>query len=266
MATPQTGAGDPVRSSELLWRAFEPQHTRPGPKPRLTVEQIVTAAIALADRDGLGALNMRNVAAELDVGTMSLYRYVPGKGELLDLMVDAVNAPDGDEPDTAGMDWREVLEYLASSTLTFYAAHPWILEVNQKRPVLGPQSLRGLDFALAAFDDHDLSDREAILIITAVFGTVTGIALSYLIQDVPADQGGPVSTEEEWWEVQLPYLQRAMESGRFPRMSRLDQEDAWNVTPETAVRHTLDAYLAGIAPRMEATYRPGARSPGRDAT
>ncbi|MCD0443555.1 TetR/AcrR family transcriptional regulator [Glycomyces sp. A-F 0318] len=259
MATSQTGAGDPKRSSELLWREFEPAQSRPGPKPRLTVEQIVAAAIALADREGLGAVNMRNVAAELDVGTMTLYRYVPGKGELLDLMVDAVSSPGEDEPDPAGMDWREVLEHIATGSLAFYGEHPWMLEVNQRRPVMGPGSLWSLDFALGAFDDHDVTDREAILIITAVWGIATGIALSYLIQDAPADQGGPVSTEEEWWEVQLPYLQRAMESGRYPRMARMEHEDAWNLTAEDAVRHALDAYLEGIAPRMEASRRRGAR-------
>jgi AcrR family transcriptional regulator len=238
---------------------LEPQQSRPGPKPKLTVEQIVDAAIALADRESLGAVNMRNVAAELGVGTMSLYRYVPGKGELLDLMVDTVSEPGGDGTDVAGMDWRTVLEHLAASSLDFYAKHPWMLEINQRRPVLGPGSLRGLDFALGAFDDHDIDDREAMLIVTAVWGLVTGIALSYLIQDVPAEQGGPVSTEEEWWEVQVPFLERAMASGRFPRMAQIQQEEAWSFSAEHAVRHALDAYLAGIAPKMEATRKRPAK-------
>ncbi|MEU6858270.1 TetR/AcrR family transcriptional regulator [Glycomyces sp. NPDC046736] len=256
MATAQTGAGDPKRSSELLWRAFGPQQSRPGPKPKLSVEQIVDAGIALADREGLGAVNMRGVATELGVGTMSLYRYVPGKGELLDLMVDTVSGRGNPELETGALGWRSVLEYLATSSLEFYTAHPWMLEINQRRPVLGPESLRGLDYALGAFDGHDLPDREQILIVTAVWGIATGIALSYLIQDTPTEQGGPVSSEEEWWEVQLPYLQRAMESGQFPRMARMEQEAAWDITAEMAVKHALDAYLDGIAPRMEASRIP----------
>ncbi|HEY1176756.1 MAG TPA: TetR/AcrR family transcriptional regulator, partial [Phytomonospora sp.] len=60
-----------------------------GPKQGLTIEAIVRTAIALADAEGLAALSMRKVAERLGVGTMSLYTYVPGKPELLDLMLDA---------------------------------------------------------------------------------------------------------------------------------------------------------------------------------
>ena len=90
----RSGSGDLSRSLELLWGTREPA-TR-GPKAELSLERIVDAAVALADREGLGALSMRRVATELGVGTMSLYRHVPGKGELLDLMLDRVGGFDGD--------------------------------------------------------------------------------------------------------------------------------------------------------------------------
>ncbi|WP_199044271.1 TetR/AcrR family transcriptional regulator [Glycomyces salinus] len=255
MANPQTGAGDPKRSMELLWREFEPQQSRPGPKPKLTIERITEAAIAIADREGIAAVNMRCVATELGVGTMTLYRYVPGKAELLDLMVDIVSDPRADGPDPTGKDWREILEFLGSSALEFYRRHPWTLEINQRRPVLGPGSLAGFDLALAAFEDHDIPDREGNLIVTAVWSLVTGVAMSYLLPDLPSDQGGPVTTEEEWWEAQAPYLERAVESGRFRRLARLTDENAWEISAEDAVRHALGAYLDGIAPRMEATRK-----------
>ncbi|WP_035749912.1 TetR/AcrR family transcriptional regulator [Glycomyces sp. NRRL B-16210] len=253
MATPQTGAGDPKRSLELLWREFEPQSSRPGPKPRLTIEQIAEAAVALADRDGIAAVNMRDVAAELGVGTMTLYRYVPGKGELLDLMVDIVSDPKEDAARAAGMGWREVLEYVADSTLEFYQAHPWMLEINQRRPVLGPGSLAGYELALTAFERHTIPNREANLIVTAIWSIVTGTALSYMVSDTPAEQGGPVSTEEEWWEAQLPYLERAVASGRFPALGRVQDENAWEIQAQEAMRYALDTFLDGIAARMEAS-------------
>lgn len=254
MANPQTGAGDPKRSMELLWRELEPHQSRPGPKPRLNVDQIVRAAIAIADREGIGAVNMRCVATELDVGTMTLYRYVPGKGELIDLMVDLVSHP-GDEIDFDGKDWREILETYADSTLEFFDLHPWMLEVNQRRPVLGPGGLAGLEIALTAFDGHDLPDRDAILIVTAIWSIVTGTAMSYLIKDVPAEQGGPTTTEEEWWDTQVPYLERAVASGRYPRLANITDPTVWDLTAHQAMRHALDAYLDGIAPRMEATRK-----------
>ena len=63
-----------------------------GPKPGLTVEQIVGAAVALADEEGIEQLSMRKVADRLGTGAMSLYRYVPGKTELLELMYDTIHA------------------------------------------------------------------------------------------------------------------------------------------------------------------------------
>ncbi|GFJ93720.1 TetR/AcrR family transcriptional regulator [Phytohabitans rumicis] len=79
------------RTIDLLWGEW----ARParGPKPSLTLDRIVDAAIALADREGIDALSMRRVAAELGAGTMSLYRHVPGKAELLALMLDKVSDP-----------------------------------------------------------------------------------------------------------------------------------------------------------------------------
>src|SRR5882757_5683358 len=96
MATEYTGAGDVTRSMELLWGTQE----RPsrGPKPSLTLDRIVEAAIELADAEGVTALSMRHVATKLKVGTMSLYRYVPSKAELLDVMVERVVGEDLDQP------------------------------------------------------------------------------------------------------------------------------------------------------------------------
>ena len=81
------GSGDPERSLELLWRVRQPSSR--GPKPKLDLDQIVSVAIELADEEGLAPLSMRKVAERLGVGTMSLYTYVPGKAELIDLMIDA---------------------------------------------------------------------------------------------------------------------------------------------------------------------------------
>lgn len=88
MTTERSGSDDVSGSMELLWRPQE--RAARGPKPGLTLDQIVTAAVAVAGAEGLGPVSMRRVAAELCVGTMSLYRYVPGKGELSDLMLDKV--------------------------------------------------------------------------------------------------------------------------------------------------------------------------------
>jgi AcrR family transcriptional regulator len=80
--------GHPARSVAVLWRTQE-RTSRKG-KPALSVDRIARAGIELADTAGIGALSMRRVADALGVGTMSLYTYVPGKSELLDVMIDTV--------------------------------------------------------------------------------------------------------------------------------------------------------------------------------
>ncbi len=88
------GQGDPRRTLSLLWRAEAPPPARtgPGPKPRLSVDAIVAAAVAIADEEGMDALSMRAVGDRLGRTAMALYTHVPGKSELLDLMYDAVHA------------------------------------------------------------------------------------------------------------------------------------------------------------------------------
>ncbi|HEV3294037.1 MAG TPA: TetR/AcrR family transcriptional regulator, partial [Streptosporangiaceae bacterium] len=90
MPTEHSSGGDPARTLQLLWREPGPADPRRGPRPGLSVERVTAAAIALADSDGLASVTMRAVAHALGVVPMSLYTYVPGKAELLDLMLDTV--------------------------------------------------------------------------------------------------------------------------------------------------------------------------------
>src|SRR5437588_11584179 len=98
--------GDPERSMALLWGVAE--SGRRGPKPRHSVEDVVRAAIALADAEGLAALSMRRVAETLQLSPMSLYTYVPSKAELMDLMLDRV-AGEMDGPEPRAGHWRAQL-------------------------------------------------------------------------------------------------------------------------------------------------------------
>ena len=120
--TETSGSGDIGRTLELLWETGR----RPsrGPKPTLTLDRIVEAAIRVADTEGLEGLSMRRVAAELGTGTMSLYRYVPGKGELLDLMLDRVQRPSENPADLGDDGWRTALEALARAPSPSTAATP----------------------------------------------------------------------------------------------------------------------------------------------
>ncbi len=220
MTTAHSGSGDLDQSIKLLWHGREP--TSRGPKPGLTLEAIVAAAVTLADREGLAALSMRRVAAELDVGTMTLYRYVPGKGELLDLMLDRVQRPSGNPADLGDGGWRAALEALARETLALYRRHPWLLQVNQSRPILGPSALDGMEKVLSLIRPMGLSDPELVSAIIMIDGYVVGAARSQLYQQEAERRTG--LTDAEFWQAQVPMLEKAMASGRYPVMASLSED------------------------------------------
>ncbi|GGO47126.1 TetR/AcrR family transcriptional regulator [Streptomyces lasiicapitis] len=220
MATTETsGSGDITRSLELMWGSGE-RPTR-GPKPGLTLERIVTTAVRLADAEGIAAVSMRRLSTELGTGTMSLYRYVPGKAELLDLMLNHVQAPGGDSaafPDH----WRAALETFARGTLEQYREHPWLLQVNQARPVLGPSVVEGLELVLSPIKPMGLRDVELISVLIMVEGYVAGVART----QVQAAQAAEESklTDEAFWDAQRPVLERIMESGKYPLIAGLSED------------------------------------------
>lgn len=246
MTTEHSGSGDLHRSMELLWGTKE----RParGPKPGLTLDRIVDAAVELADRDGLSALSMRKVAAELGVGTMSLYRYVPGKGELIDLMLDRVSGPVEHLERYRGEGWRTTLELVARGSWELYANHPWLLQVNQSRPVLGPNSMAGFDFALAALDGLGLTGQERVGILVAVEHYVAGAARSSVLWKQAAQQSGV--SDEEFWATQEPYLVRAMTTGAYPQVAALP-EDVFSASDEANMELGLRLLLDGVAGLIE---------------
>lgn len=241
MTTAHSGSTDVSRSIELLWQGKEPAGR--GPKPGLTLTQIVVAAVELADREGLAALSMRRVAAALDVSPMSLYRYVPGKGELLDLMLDHVNGSPDELEQHRGGGWRIVLELVARGTWELYLEHPWLLQVNQARPILGPNGLAGFDFALVSLDGLGLTGREKVAVILAVDHYVTGTARTYVLRDQAARDSG--ISDEEFWAAQEPILTEAMASGRYPAVAGLP-DDAFTIDGTEALEFGLTPLLDGL--------------------
>ena len=242
MTTAFSGSGNIHRSLELLWHGKD----RPsrGPKPALSLDQIVDAAVKLADRDGLPALSMRAVATELGVGTMSLYRYVPSKGELLDLMLDHVYAKE-DRTEWAKLtDWRATMDWMAHGRWQHCHNHPWLLQVNQARPVLGPNALAGFNFALSVFDRLNLTGREKIKIIMTVDHFVIGMAREFIFQKLAAEQSG--LTDKEFWDAQGPILMEALQSGAFPQIASLEK-GAFEIDGLEAMEFGLAPILDGIA-------------------
>ncbi len=137
----------------------------------LSQARVVEAATEVADADGIEALTMRRVAETLGFTTMSLYRHVPGKSELLDLMVDAVW---GETAHTPKGPWREGLDFYARQLWSMYRAHPWLLQLTTARRVPGPNAMTRTDAAFAVVSELGLKSEEMVAVVTSVSQFVAG--------------------------------------------------------------------------------------------
>lgn len=215
MATQYSGSGNPQRTIELLWGI---QRTRPGPKPRFSVARITEVAIQIADRDGLSGLSMRRVADDLGITAMSIYGYVPGKAELLDLMVDRVHGElrTPEQPDPG---WRNTLQALARQSWALCLAHPWLLQIATSRPLLGPNTTAKYDRELAAIDGLGLSDIEMDLLISLIDDYVHGAARS-AVEAAQAERLTGMS-DQQWWQTYGPLLGEVLDHTRYPTAVRV---------------------------------------------
>jgi hypothetical protein len=121
-------------------------------------DKLVAAAVALADREGLAAVSIRRVAAELAVRPMSIYTFIRSKDELLDLMAEAV-VSEVLVKHTLPNDWRAAVETMAIQSHDVFIAHPWLAAVSQQRPDLGANALHHAEQLLAAIAPLGLPRR-----------------------------------------------------------------------------------------------------------
>ena len=255
MATARGSRGDATRSMELLW-GLAPKPTR-GPKQGLTVERIVDAAVDLVDREGLDSLTMRRVAEALGVGAMSLYTYVPGKAELVDLMLDRVYGGQLAAMET-GSDWRASLESRARADWAMYEKHPWVVRAAGPRPTLGPNELAVHEASLRAVDGLGLTGHEMVAVVTLVAGYVGGVARGIAEVVAERETHGP---EETWWKERSAVLDRVFSAESFPVSTRLAAEGTFDGPPDagdyladeirTTFEFGLQRVLDGIAVLVE---------------
>nr|WP_299364375.1 TetR/AcrR family transcriptional regulator [uncultured Paracoccus sp.] len=227
-----------------LWN--EAKSPGPGPKRRFTPREIALAAIDLADRHGLKALTMRRVADHLRVSVMSLYGYVPAKDDLLDLMIDQAL---GDCRKTERVDsLRSRLAALATANWDLYMRHPWLLEIDDHRPVLGPNVLAKYDSELAVLDGSGLSDIEMQAALSGLLALVRGAAKTK--HDALTAVARTGETDQQWWALRAPLLQQITGPDAFPVATRVGSAVGEAVQgpddPDTAFRFALDRYLDGL--------------------
>jgi AcrR family transcriptional regulator len=220
--TERTSAGDPAQTLRLLWRAEDdPAATagpRRGPRRALSVDAVVAAAMALADAEGLEAVTIRRVAQELGVVPMSLYTYVPGKAELLDLMMDAAYAA-MPRPGRVGWGWRDRVTAVAEDNRALFEQHPWAAEVSTARPPLGPGLMGKYEYELTAFEDMGLDDVTRDDCLTHLLVFVQGWAR--VAADTRAARAESAMSDRQWWQANAPLLEKVFDAEQYPTAVRV---------------------------------------------
>ncbi|MBO1751434.1 TetR family transcriptional regulator [Actinotalea sp. BY-33] len=248
MSPDRSSAGDPARTLALLWR--DPSATpRRGPRRAFDLEQVVVAAVALADERGLEAVTIRGVADRLGVAPMSVYTYVPGKAELLDLMLDAVYAAMArSEPASPAL--LDRLRAVAEDNRLLYAAHPWAAAVSTLRPSLGPGALAKYEYELAAFDGCAAPDVIVDASLTHLLSFVRTCARD--AEDAARAVAESGHDDAAWWAEAGQELARYVDPARYPRATRIGtaagEAQGSAHDPEHAYRFGLERVLEGLAP------------------
>lgn len=221
-ATPASGATPPPR--------------RRGPRPRYSREDVVRAAVAIADSDGLDAVTFRAVAARLGTGVMSLYNYVPDKQALVYDMVELVSGEVG-MPEPTG-DWRADMHVVAGRQRDLAHRHPWLVTAVSHRQPLGPATLAFLEFALGALEPTGLSARDRLEAIAMING--------FVLYSVGAELAGAPPPQEQ--ARQFAMLPDLLATGRYPRFAAAIASGGEPETFDPAVHfdRLIDKILDGL--------------------
>jgi AcrR family transcriptional regulator len=212
----------------LIWERPEPDERRASTP--LTRAQVVAAAVRLGDAEGLAAVSIRNVAAALGVRPMRLYSHVSGKGDLLELMIDAVYAEIGHHAGigaaaravpAADESWRSQVRTLAHATRDTVRRHPWAIDLLGGRPHLGPHALDvGEATAAAVARAPGRDDPQALRVAVGALNSYLLGALRREIGELRAGESSGLDTAQ--WQAALgPYLSRQLATGRLPMIEML---------------------------------------------
>lgn len=228
-------ADDPITA----W--LRPPPASVGPKPEYSRERIAAEAIALADAQGLDAVSIRRVARGVGSGPASLYRYIGSRGELLELMMDAVAGeydlgPLGDSP-------AAQLVALALQGRSIMRRHRWLPPLLLTRPSMGPNSLAYLERALQALDGTDMAGADKLQTVAMLTAITSAFVQNETASDTLMGQDG-VPPER------VRYLSEVMGSGRYPFLTAAFTAAPNQAGPEELLGSLIRNHLSGAGLRV----------------
>jgi AcrR family transcriptional regulator len=224
----------------------QPIWLRPAPRPgvgrppTLSREQITAAAVIVADVEGLAAVTMRRVAAELGTSAASLYRHVATRDDLIDLMVDRALGEFDPIPDTG--DWRADVVAAHLGRLRWLRRRPWMVDGIQARPPIGPNSLRMIEQSLQQLAPHPAPGSAKMEALTVLAGLLNTIA-----QHERPRSGVP---DQEFLAAQMAVLHRAASDGAHPHLAAAfaEPEPHPNESSDERLGRILRLVLDGLLP------------------
>ena len=234
------------RILELLW---EPPAAAPsrGPKPKIGLEDVIATGVTIADADGLANLSMRKVATRLGVGAMSLYTYVPGRDELLELMVNLVHAelvlPPADLP------WRTSVEQQVGERWRMYERHPWLLDLNTARMPIGPHVLDADEALYAAVYRAGLRGTDVVSTTNLIVWQLLGAARSQIIESDQARRTG--TSAEAYWDSRASFWQTYFDYQRYPTMAAVWEAGGFDDDQAYAFDRLLAQLLDGLEASLD---------------
>jgi AcrR family transcriptional regulator len=251
---------------DLLWGRREAGQR--GPRRGRSVDDIVASAVALADREGLEAVSMARVAGELGLTTMSLYRYVANKDELLQLMWNA-SAVEAETFELEGDDWRSRLRSWIEVQRATIDRHPWITQMPMAAPPTAPNSLLFVEKGLEALDDTELADADKLRVI----GLLSSYSLSEarMADDAARAARRAAEAGEQLWSFDA-LLRELVDQDTYPRLHRIawqEQESAPSELEEFrfGVERILDGVQVLVETGKVTRSRRGARKrPASEST
>lgn len=244
MAKSQTPRRTLADTVDLLWSSQARGVGRTG----LTVGDFITAAVDLVESEGPDALSMRSIASKLNVRAMAIYSVIPGKDDLIALMVDRAyrDIYASGEPPIVG-NWRTGLRDVAEANRSLHAKHPWLLQMAPARSLMGPHEARKTDLELRVLDGLGLADAD--------MGRVLGLVLAHVAQQARLD--GQLLRErretglddDAWWNEAMPGLARAYDPGQLPVLMRVGaaMTTAKSTSQNTDFDFGLERILDGVA-------------------
>jgi AcrR family transcriptional regulator len=231
------------RNIAAAWGVRE--QPRRGPKPTFTVQRIVEAGVHVADTEGIDAVSMGRVAAEIGTAPMSLYRHVSSKEELLDLMVDTAWGPMTDAA-IPGEGWRAGLSRLAWAMRAGGKRHPWVARVPISSLPIMPNQVTWFDNALTCMRDTGLAEARKASVVMLLAGYVRNLANTEADVEAAIQASGldPV----EWMSGYATLLRKLTDAQRFPALTAFIDAGVFETAdgPDDEFIFGLDRILDGI--------------------